>query len=128
MINGGHYLEVVLQFWKSWWFVSLVKLLFGCERNWSVFEHIHSKRRNRIEQQRLNDLIYVTYNLPLKNRYKHFFMLWCFIINMFFINYYFLLSIIEFCFYIVMLDYRNHYKKTCYVLLTLKQLTKLIFG
>ncbi|XP_059595588.1 mannosyl-oligosaccharide 1,2-alpha-mannosidase MNS1 [Vitis vinifera] len=40
----------------------------GCERNWSVFERIHTKRRNRLEHQRLNDLVYVHYNLCLKNR------------------------------------------------------------
>ena len=42
----------------------------GCERNWSVFERIHTKRRNRLEHQRLNDLVYVHYNLRLQNRYK----------------------------------------------------------
>lgn len=26
----------------------------GCERNWSVFEHIRSKKRNRLEHQKLN--------------------------------------------------------------------------
>ncbi|RVW45035.1 hypothetical protein CK203_067440 [Vitis vinifera] len=41
----------------------------GCERNWSVFERIHTKRRNRLEHQRLNDLVYVHYNLRLKNRF-----------------------------------------------------------
>ncbi|GLT35356.1 hypothetical protein SLA2020_098180 [Shorea laevis] len=40
----------------------------GCERNWSVFERIHTKKRNRLEHQRLNDLVYVHYNLRLKNR------------------------------------------------------------
>ncbi|XP_054822674.1 uncharacterized protein LOC129320986 isoform X1 [Prosopis cineraria] len=40
----------------------------GCERNWSVFERIHSKKRNRLEHQRLNDLVYVHYNFCLKNR------------------------------------------------------------
>ncbi|CAL1392141.1 unnamed protein product [Linum trigynum] len=40
----------------------------GCEQNWSVFDQIHNKRRNRLEHQRLNDLVYVTYNLRLKNR------------------------------------------------------------
>ncbi|XP_073021727.1 uncharacterized protein [Primulina eburnea] len=29
----------------------------GCERNWSVFERIHTKKRNRLEHQRLNDLV-----------------------------------------------------------------------
>nr|DAD34046.1 TPA_asm: hypothetical protein HUJ06_004686 [Nelumbo nucifera] len=35
----------------------------GCECNWSVFERIHMKRRNRLEHQRLNDLLYVHCNL-----------------------------------------------------------------
>ncbi|XP_057760265.1 uncharacterized protein LOC130980622 [Arachis stenosperma] len=40
----------------------------GCERNWSIFEHIHSKKRNRLEHQKLNDLVYVHYNLRLQQR------------------------------------------------------------
>ncbi|KAL9660590.1 hypothetical protein QQ045_025407 [Rhodiola kirilowii] len=40
----------------------------GYERNWSVFEHIHSKKRNRLEHQKLNDLVYVRYNLRLQQR------------------------------------------------------------
>ncbi|RWR88638.1 hypothetical protein CKAN_01766500 [Cinnamomum micranthum f. kanehirae] len=40
----------------------------GCERNWSTFEQIHSKRRNRLEQQRLNSLVFVKYNLNLQVR------------------------------------------------------------
>ncbi|XP_047943142.1 uncharacterized protein LOC125189978 [Salvia hispanica] len=39
----------------------------GCERNWNVFERIHTKKRNRLEHQRLNDLVFVHYNLRLKN-------------------------------------------------------------
>ncbi|XP_027155606.1 uncharacterized protein LOC113774051 [Coffea eugenioides] len=42
----------------------------GCERNWSVFERIHNKKRNRLEHQRLNDLVYVHYNLRLHNQQK----------------------------------------------------------
>ena len=38
----------------------------GCERNWSVFERIHTKKRNRLDQKWLNDLVYVQYNLRLK--------------------------------------------------------------
>ena len=40
----------------------------GCERNWSVFEFIHSKRRNRLEHKRLNDLVFVRYNLRIQQR------------------------------------------------------------
>ncbi|XP_010247496.1 PREDICTED: uncharacterized protein LOC104590486 isoform X3 [Nelumbo nucifera] len=39
-----------------------------CERNWSMFERIHSKKRNRLEHERLNDLIFVHYNLRLQER------------------------------------------------------------
>lgn len=41
---------------------------FGCEHNWSTFDQIHSRRRNRLAQKRLNDLIYVHYNLRLRER------------------------------------------------------------
>ncbi|KAK9283196.1 hypothetical protein L1049_011432 [Liquidambar formosana] len=39
-----------------------------CERSWSMFERIHSKKRNRLEHHRLNDLIFVHYNLLLQER------------------------------------------------------------
>ncbi|XP_061370284.1 uncharacterized protein LOC133313002 [Gastrolobium bilobum] len=40
----------------------------GCERNWSIFEHIHSKKRNRLHHKKLNDLVYVCCNLNLQTR------------------------------------------------------------
>ncbi|XP_057502957.1 uncharacterized protein LOC130786623 [Actinidia eriantha] len=43
----------------------------GCERNWNVFERIHTKKRNRLEHQRLNDLVFVHYNLRLQNRHLY---------------------------------------------------------
>lgn len=42
----------------------------GCERNWSTFEFIHSKRRNRLEHQRLNDLVYIKYNQKIAERFQ----------------------------------------------------------
>ncbi|XP_015584619.1 uncharacterized protein LOC8289331 isoform X2 [Ricinus communis] len=42
--------------------------LTRCERNWSMFERTHSKKRNRLEHQRLNDLTFVHYNLYLQER------------------------------------------------------------
>eukprot|EP00253_Pinus_taeda_P027515 PITA_27515 len=39
----------------------------GCEHNWYVFERIHKKKRNHLEQKRLNDLVYVQYNLQLRH-------------------------------------------------------------
>ncbi|WOL06774.1 hypothetical protein Cni_G15508 [Canna indica] len=50
--------------------LSLTCSATGCERNWSVFDQIHSKRRNRLEQQRLNALVFVKYNLQLESRQK----------------------------------------------------------
>eukprot|EP00253_Pinus_taeda_P013074 PITA_13074 len=38
----------------------------GCERNWSVFERIHTKKRNYLDQKQLNDLVYVQYKLRLR--------------------------------------------------------------
>ena len=38
----------------------------GCERNWSVFECMHTKKRNCLEQKQLNDMVFVQYNLRLK--------------------------------------------------------------
>uniref|UniRef100_A0A803M2T3 DUF659 domain-containing protein n=1 Tax=Chenopodium quinoa TaxID=63459 RepID=A0A803M2T3_CHEQI len=32
----------------------------GCERNWSAFEIVHTKKRNRLHQQRMNDLVFIT--------------------------------------------------------------------
>ncbi|XP_039057216.1 uncharacterized protein LOC120200426 [Hibiscus syriacus] len=43
----------------------------GCERNWSIFSLLHNKRRNRLAQTQLNNLVYVKYNRALKRRYNH---------------------------------------------------------
>ncbi|XP_058102261.1 uncharacterized protein LOC131246307 [Magnolia sinica] len=40
----------------------------GCERNWSTFEAIHTKKRNRLEPKKLNDLVFVQYNQKLRER------------------------------------------------------------
>jgi len=50
--------------------LSLTCSATGCERNWSTFDQVHTKRRNRLEQQRLNALVYVKYNLQLELRQK----------------------------------------------------------
>ncbi|KDP27070.1 hypothetical protein JCGZ_22067 [Jatropha curcas] len=42
--------------------------IIRCERRWNLFEHVLSKKRNRLEQQRLNDLLFIHYNLYLKER------------------------------------------------------------
>ncbi|KAM0881445.1 hypothetical protein ACQ4PT_032951 [Festuca glaucescens] len=50
--------------------ISLCASSSGCERNWSVFAHIHTKGRNRLEYKRLNKLSYVSYNRQMENRFQ----------------------------------------------------------
>ena len=50
--------------------MSLTCSATGCERNWSTFDQVHTKRRNRLEQQSLNALVFVKYNLQLEMRQK----------------------------------------------------------
>ncbi|WZY86769.1 hypothetical protein YC2023_033153 [Brassica napus] len=50
--------------------LSLTCSATGCERNWSVFQHIHTKKRNRLTQKRLNDMVFVKYNRALRRRYN----------------------------------------------------------
>ncbi|KAK4595008.1 hypothetical protein RGQ29_018660 [Quercus rubra] len=46
----------------------------GCERNWSAFEMVRPndfstfQRRNRLHQKKMNDLVFVMYNLKMKER------------------------------------------------------------
>ncbi|KAL0906176.1 hypothetical protein M5K25_024649 [Dendrobium thyrsiflorum] len=41
----------------------------ACERNWSIFNQIHTKRINRLAVDRMNKLVYVMFNKKLKNRH-----------------------------------------------------------
>ncbi|KAI8542832.1 hypothetical protein RHMOL_Rhmol08G0170100 [Rhododendron molle] len=40
----------------------------GCERNWSTFEGIHTKKRNRLDATRMSNLVYVQFNAKLINK------------------------------------------------------------
>ncbi|XP_039009783.1 uncharacterized protein LOC120138368 [Hibiscus syriacus] len=40
------------------------------ERNWSVFQQLHSKKQNRLAQSRLNDMVFVKFNSALERRAK----------------------------------------------------------
>lgn len=41
----------------------------SCERNWSSYEFIHSKKRNRLNTERAEKLVYVHSNLRLLSRF-----------------------------------------------------------
>ncbi|CAH1439434.1 unnamed protein product [Lactuca virosa] len=45
--------------------LSLTSSSSGCERNWSTFEGVHTKKRNRLEASKLNNLVYVQFNVNL---------------------------------------------------------------
>lgn len=42
----------------------------GCERNWSAFEMVHTKRRNRLKQKTMNDVVFVMTNSKLAKKKK----------------------------------------------------------
>lgn len=42
----------------------------ACERNWSSYDFIHSKKRNKLTPQRANDLVFVFTNLRLMAKFK----------------------------------------------------------
>ncbi|KAG2564437.1 uncharacterized protein LOC120681668 [Panicum virgatum] len=50
--------------------VSLCASSSGCERNWSTFEFIHTKKRNRFLHKRLNSIVFVSYNRKMKARFQ----------------------------------------------------------
>ncbi|KAK1357694.1 hypothetical protein POM88_050950 [Heracleum sosnowskyi] len=50
--------------------LSLTSSSSGCERNWSTFEGIHTKKRNRLYDVRMSHLVYVQFNSKLSNKKK----------------------------------------------------------
>ncbi|XP_062224440.1 uncharacterized protein LOC133922955 [Phragmites australis] len=40
----------------------------ACERNWSVFEQVHTKKRNKLLHDRMRDLVFVKFNSKLRNK------------------------------------------------------------
>ncbi|XP_021663829.2 uncharacterized protein LOC110652532 [Hevea brasiliensis] len=49
--------------------LSLTCSASDCERNWSVVEYLHNKKRNQLYQKRLDNLVYVKYNRALLCQY-----------------------------------------------------------
>ncbi|CAD6218177.1 unnamed protein product [Miscanthus lutarioriparius] len=48
--------------------LSLTSSSSDCERNWSGFEEVHTKKRNRLTIVRLNKLVYIQFNSKLINK------------------------------------------------------------
>ncbi|CAL1390979.1 unnamed protein product [Linum trigynum] len=43
---------------------------FTFEKNWNTFQQLHSEKRNKIDKESLNDLVYVNYNLRLSRQLR----------------------------------------------------------
>jgi hypothetical protein len=61
--------------------LSQVIVALACERNWSTFEFMHSKKRNRLTSERAPDLVFVFSSLHLTEKlfdpeYKEEFVEW----------------------------------------------------
>lgn len=50
--------------------LSQVCSTFSFQRQWSTFRQIHSEKRNKIDREILNDLVYINYNLKLARQMK----------------------------------------------------------
>ncbi|KAL5705855.1 hypothetical protein ACHQM5_024094 [Ranunculus cassubicifolius] len=50
--------------------LSLTASSSGCERNWSTFEGIHTKKRNRLDTKRLEHLVFVQFNARIIKKMK----------------------------------------------------------
>ncbi|KAK6125570.1 hypothetical protein DH2020_040686 [Rehmannia glutinosa] len=84
--KGGVFAKPIAAKGSNWWLnyghgtpnlqriairiLSLTTSSSGCERNWSAFEGIHTKKRNRLDVSRLNNLVYVQFNSRLLNKRK----------------------------------------------------------
>ncbi|XP_050386685.1 uncharacterized protein LOC126803001 [Argentina anserina] len=44
---------------------------FTFEKHWSAFQQIHSEKRNKIDRETLNDLVYINYNLKLSRQTRN---------------------------------------------------------
>ncbi|KAK1558477.1 hypothetical protein Q3G72_021009 [Acer saccharum] len=49
--------------------LSLTCVASVCERNWSTFNQVHTKKRNRLTTLKMHKLVYIMYNKRLKDRY-----------------------------------------------------------
>ncbi|KAL6127623.1 hypothetical protein ACLB2K_070986 [Fragaria x ananassa] len=51
--------------------LSQVCSTFTFEKHWSAFQQIHSEKRNKIDRETLNDLVYINYNLKLSKQTRN---------------------------------------------------------
>ncbi|XP_037485646.1 uncharacterized protein LOC119364301 [Triticum dicoccoides] len=44
----------------------------GCEKNWSIFEQVDAKRRNKLDVRRRDDLVYIQFNGRMLDKRKKY--------------------------------------------------------
>ncbi|XP_044416035.1 craniofacial development protein 1 [Triticum aestivum] len=49
-------------------FLSLTCSSSACERNWSAFEQVHTKKRSRLLHDRMSDLVFIKFNSRMKHK------------------------------------------------------------
>ncbi|XP_047095864.1 uncharacterized protein LOC124708221 [Lolium rigidum] len=52
--------------------VNLTTSSSGCERNWSVFEQVDAKRRNKLDVRRRDNLVYIQFNGRMMDKRKKY--------------------------------------------------------
>lgn len=48
--------------------LSLICSASACERNWSTFNQVHTKKRNRLSTSKMNSLVYIMYNKKMETQ------------------------------------------------------------
>ncbi|KAK2400144.1 hypothetical protein QL285_049870 [Trifolium repens] len=61
-------IDAQLDEFKTIRILSLTYSSSGCERNWSAFESVHTKKRNRLKQKTMNDVVFVMINSRLNKK------------------------------------------------------------
>lgn len=65
--NGGEFPELQQVAVRV---LAMVSGAGACERNWSAYDFVHSKKRNRLDPNRARDLVYVFTNMRLGKKSK----------------------------------------------------------
>ena len=50
------------------WALCIASTTGAAERNWSAFGHIHNKKRNQLLNEQVNKLVYIYWNLWIKEQ------------------------------------------------------------
>ena len=65
VMNGGEYPELQKVAVRV---LAMVSGAGACERNWSAYDFVHSKKRNRLTPERAEDLVYTFTNMRLSKK------------------------------------------------------------